>query len=89
MFLPRLGSLFASLVATAQRVGRTIGSPPSREGRLIVLRRTTKVMRPAHLDRRGRYVPAVEAPLLICTHRATGKAWPRHRTNRVRKAVAA
>ncbi len=57
-------------------------------GDLIVLTRTTKMMRAARLGRDGRRHPAVSAPLLICTHRPTGKTWPRHRTNRVRKAVA-
>lgn len=55
---------------------------------LIVLARSTKVMRAARVDRRGHHWPAVFAPHLICTHRPRGKAWPKHRTNRVRKAVA-
>ncbi|TBW38809.1 hypothetical protein EYW49_08965 [Siculibacillus lacustris] len=83
-FLPKLGSLFASLVINAHTLGgmaSLTGFPGPRapkRPRLAVVARRTKVMRPKRYARDGkRILPAVIVDLTVCTHLPRGKAWSR------------
>jgi len=59
-----------------------------RSRRLVVVHRADKLMSGALCRRDGRIRQAMTAPLMICTHRATGKRWPAdHSTSRMRRSA--
>lgn len=85
MFLRKLGSALAGLIALAHRPGAyptlTPSGRPTSGRALIVLDERVKVMRPRRWSRDGkRQLPAETARHLICTHRPHGKTWPRKPT---------